>query len=137
MTEQSPPEANTDGTTPPSRRRVLKLGAAGVATVVSVRPALAQSIGSVMHCNIPVPDSGNAGKYIAPDGSLVAPLTPGSFAPPSSMIKGEDAKNAYLHGITLPGTDYAHSQAYMNYIHKLQAGQSGFTCFASLQTPGR
>ncbi len=119
-----------------SRRRVLMLGAAGAATVISVRPALAQTVGSVLTCQIPIPDPANAGKYIAADGSLVAPLTPGAFPPPLMPIKGKDAKNA-LGGITLPGTDYSTSQAYVNYIRKLQVGQSGFTCFASLQMPGR
>ena len=120
----------------PTRRRMLMLGAAGAATIISVRPALAQSVGSVLHCEIPVPGPGNAGKYIAADGTVVAPLTPGSFPGSPTPIKGQDAKNA-LGGMTIPGRDYQTSQAYANYIRKLQVGQSGFTCFASLQTPGR
>ena len=129
--------------TPPSpadfvatRRRMLTLGAAGAVTIISVRPALAQTVGSVLTCQIPIPDPGNAGKYIAADGSLVAPLTAGAFPPSPVAIRGQDAKNA-LGGMTIPGTNYSTSQAYVNYIRRLQAGQSGFTCFASLQMPGR
>ena len=44
---------------------------------------------------------------------------------------------AALAGGTLPGTSYSQSQAYLNYIRRLQNGQSGFTCYASLQMPGR
>ena len=40
-----------------------------------------------------------------------------------------------MNGRTLPGTSYDQSQAYVNYIRRLQAGQSGFTCYASLQMP--
>ncbi len=39
----------------PSRRTVLVLGAAAASTVVTVRPALAQTAGSVLNCEIPVP----------------------------------------------------------------------------------
>jgi hypothetical protein len=31
--------------------------------------------------------------------------------------------------------DAESSQAYANYIRRLQAGMSGFTCYASLQMP--
>jgi len=119
-----------------TRRRVLKLGALGAVTVVSVKPALAQTVSSVINCKIPVPDSTHAGQYIAADGSTAAPLTPGAFPGPGAPLSGQDVKNA-LGGTTLPGTSSAQSQAYMNYIRKLQMGQSGFTCYASLQMPGR
>ena len=49
-------------------------------------------------------------------------------------FKGEDVKRAMAGG-QLPGTDYERSKAYTNYIRRLQSGQSGFTCFASLQMP--
>jgi hypothetical protein len=111
----------------PSRRVVLALGAAAASTVVTIRPALAQTAGSVLNCQIPVPDA--AGKYIAPDGSLVAPGTPGAF-PPAGTISGEQAKRLLRSG----GNSQA-SQAYANYIRRLQAGMSGFTCYASLQMP--
>lgn len=118
-----------------SRRSVLTLGAAGAATVLSVRPALANTMGSVLTCTIPVPDAAHSGQYIDASGNLVAPGTPNAF-PPAGALRGQDVKNA-LGGLTLPGTSYSPSQAYMAYIRRLQGGQSGFTCFASLQMPGR
>ena len=39
----------------PTRRTVLALGAVAASTVVSIRPALAQTAGSVLNCQIPVP----------------------------------------------------------------------------------
>lgn len=117
-----------------TRRRALMLGAAGASAVVSIRPALAQTSASVMNCEIPVPDAGRAGNYIAPDGSLVPPGTAGAFPPPGVSFKAQDVRMA-LNGGTLPGTDYERSRAYTNYIRRLQSGTSGFTCFASLQMP--
>ncbi|MCC6479904.1 hypothetical protein [Sphingorhabdus sp.] len=118
----------------PIRRRALMLGAAGVAAVVSVRPALAQTAGSVLNCDIPVPGPHGTGMNIDPSGNLVAPDTPGSFVATGQKFSGEEVRRA-LSGQTLPGTTYEQSQAYVNYIRRLQAGQSGFTCFASLQMP--
>ncbi|MFN3747795.1 MAG: hypothetical protein ACK4SJ_03815 [Sphingorhabdus sp.] len=118
----------------PTRRRALMLGAAGVAAVVSVRPALAQTAGSVLNCEIPVPGPHGTGMNIDASGKLVAPDTPGSFVATGQRFSGEEVKRA-LSGQTLPGTSYEQSQAYVNYIRRLQAGQSGFTCFASLQMP--
>lgn len=119
-----------------NRRKVLMLGAVGVSAMLTVRPALAQSTGSILNCQIPVPDPGRAGQYIAADGTLVAPGTAGAFPGASRPFIGEEVKRA-LNGNLLPGTSYSQSQAYLNYIRRLQAGQSGFTCFASLQMPGR
>ena len=118
----------------PTRRRALMLGAAGVAAVVSVRPALAQTAGSVLNCEIPVPGPHGTGMNIDASGKLVTPDTPGSFVATGQKFSGEEVKRA-LSGQTLPGTTYEQSQAYVNYIRRLQAGQSGFTCFASLQMP--
>ena len=53
----------------PSRRTFLYLGAAAASTVVTIRPALAQTAGSVLNCEIPVPGPHAAGNYIAPDGT--------------------------------------------------------------------
>lgn len=117
-----------------TRRRALMLGAASASAIVSIRPALAQTSASVMHCEIPVPDAGRAGSYIAPDGSVVPAGTQGAFAAPGRSFKAEDVKRA-LGGGTLPGTSYEQSRAYTNYIRRLQSGTSGFTCFASLQMP--
>jgi hypothetical protein len=119
---------------PPTRRRALMLGAVGAAAVVSIRPALASTAASISTCEIPVPDSGRAGSYIAADGSVVPAGTKGAFAPPGRPFKGEEVKTA-LAGGQLPGTNYEQSRAYTNYIRRLQSGTSGFTCFASLQMP--
>ncbi len=130
MTENKQPESGMDL----SRRRALQLGAVGAATVVSIRPALAQTVGSVLNCEIPVPGPHGTGQSIAADGSLVAPGTAGSFPAAYRPFKGEEVKRA-MRGNTLPGTTYEQSQAYVNYIRRLQMGQSGFTCYASLQMP--
>ncbi|MEH3157522.1 MAG: hypothetical protein PGN08_00545 [Sphingomonas taxi] len=116
-----------------SRRRVLMLGAVTAGAVVSIRPALAQTAGSVMNCEIPVPEMGRAG-YIDPSGQLVAAGTKGAFPPASRPFKGEEVKRA-LAGGQLPGTTYDSNRAYVSYIRRLQRGQGGFTCFASLQMP--
>lgn len=110
------------------------LGSVGLAAMVSIRPALAQTTASVLTCQIPVPDPARAGKYIAADGSLVAPGTAGAFPPALQPFKGEDVRRA-LAGGTLPGVDPDRSNAYLQYIRRLQSGTSGFTCFASLQMP--
>jgi hypothetical protein len=117
-------------------RRALMLGAVGISTVLTIRPALAQTTASVLNCTIPVPDPARSGQYIAADGTLVAPGTPGAFAPAGRSFTGQEVKIA-LSGGALPGASYTQSQAYLNYIRRLQYGQSGFTCFASLQMPGR
>jgi len=119
----------------PTRRRLLMLGAVSASAVVTIRPALANTAGSVLNCQIPVPDSARAGHWIAADGSLVDPNTPGSFAPSIRSLKGEDVKAAIKSGRPYPGTPYDASKAYTNYIRRLQRGTSGFTCFASLQMP--
>lgn len=122
----------------PGRRRVLMLGAAAASTVVTVRPALAQTAGSVLTCEIPVPDrgnSGNSGNFIAADGSVVPSGTPGAFPPPGRNLRGEEVKAALRGGRSLPGYSYEQSQAYTNYIRRLQSGMSGFTCYASIQMP--
>lgn len=118
----------------PTRRRVLALGAVGASAVVSIRPALAQTAGSVLACEIPVPDRARAGGYLAPDGKVVAAGTPGAFPPATRPFTGEEVRRA-MNGGTLPGTDGERSRAYMNYIRRLQRGTGGFTCFASLQMP--
>lgn len=116
-------------------RRTLLIGAVATSAVVSIRPALAQTAGSVLNCQIPVPERGK-GMYIDPTGKLVAPDTPGAFPPSPRDFTGEEVRKA-LQGSNLPGTTREQSQAYLNYIRKLQNGQSGFTCYASLQMPRR
>jgi len=118
----------------PTRRRALMLGAATASVVISIRPALAQTQASVMKCEIPVPDPGRAGQYIAADGSVVPAGTKGAYPGASQVFQAEEVRTA-LNGGTLPGTTYEQSQAYTAYIRRLQRGTSGFTCFASLQMP--
>lgn len=119
----------------PSRRTVLVLGVAAASTVVTVRPALAQTAGSVMHCEIPVPGPQAGGQYVATDGSLVAPGTQGAAPPLARPLNGEEVKALLRSGTVPAGTDPSSAQAYANYIRRLQAGMSGFTCYASLQMP--
>lgn len=121
-------------TGPATRRRALMLGAVAATAVVSVRPAIAQTAGSVLNCQIPVPGPQGTGMNIDAYGKLVPPNTAGSFPATGQKYTGEQVKAA-LQGRSLPGTSYEQSQAYLNYIRRLQAGQSGFTCFASLQMP--
>lgn len=116
-------------------RRTLLIGAVATSAVVSIRPALAQAAGSVLNCQIPVPERGN-GKFIDAAGKLVAPDTPGAFPPSPRDFTGEEVRQA-LQGRNLPGTSREQSRAYLNYIRRLQNGQSGFTCYASLQMPRR
>ncbi|MGQ0590188.1 MAG: hypothetical protein ACT4N8_11775 [Sphingosinicella sp.] len=118
----------------PSRRTVLFMGAAAASTVVTIRPALAQTAGSVLNCEIPVPGPHAAGNHIAADGSLVAPGTPGAVPPLARPLRGEEAR-VLLRGSTPPGVNPQSAQAYANYIRRLQSGMSGFTCYASLQMP--
>ena len=119
----------------PSRRTMLALGAVAASTVVTIRPALAQTAGSVLNCQIPVPAPQAAGNYIAPDGSMVPPGTPGAFPPAPRNLTGEEVKLMLQGGPTPAGIDSQAAQAYANYIRRLQAGMSGFTCYASLQMP--
>ncbi len=120
----------------PSRRVVLALGAAAASTVVTIRPALAQTAGSVLNCEIPVPaPQAGAGQLIAADGSLVPAGTPGAYPPLSRPLKGEEVRAMLNSGRGPAGVDSEAAQAYANYIRRLQAGMSGFTCYASLQMP--
>ena len=133
MSDAERPDNSADEAAP-TRRRALMLGAVTATAVVSVRPALAQPAGSVMACELPVPDASRAGSFIAPDGSVVPAGTEGAFPAPGRPFKGQEVKQA-LHGGHLPGTTWESNRAYVNYIRRLQRGQGGFTCFASLQMP--
>lgn len=118
-----------------SRRAVLAIGAVAASTVVTIRPALAQTAGSVLNCEIPVPAQQAGGSYIAQDGSLVPAGTPGAFPPAPRNLTGEEVKVLLNGGPSPAGIDTESAQAYANYIRRLQAGMSGFTCYASLQMP--
>lgn len=117
-----------------SRRRMLQLGVLGASAVVTIRPALAQTATSVMHCQIPIPDQPRAGQYIAQDGTVVPAGTAGAVPGPPRAVTGEEAKQL-LTGGTPPGFDPNATQAYQSYIRRLQQGVSGFTCYASIQMP--
>lgn len=134
--DPEPPEpAAAHGIAPGATRRgALMLGALGVSAVVTIRPALANTAGSVLNCEIPIPDAAHPGQWIDPDGKMVPVDTPGAFRPPLRPMRAEEVKMA-MRGGTMPGTDYGQSRAYLQYIRRLQQGTSGFTCFASLQMP--
>lgn len=117
-----------------TRRRALMMGAVTASAVISIKPALAQTAGSVLNCEIPIPGNHAAGGYIAPDGKVVSPDTPGAFPPAYDSFTGEEIKRA-MNGRSLPGVSREQSKAYVNYVRRLQSGQSGFTCYASLQMP--
>ena len=76
-----------------------------------------------------------AGQHIAADGSTVPAGTAGSFQGMSRPLTGEEARVMLNTGSTPPGVNPEATQAYANYIRRLQAGMSGFTCYASLQMP--
>lgn len=144
MTDPLPQLARSDADDSPvagvgdvvvARRRALMLGAIATSAAFSIRPALAQAAGSVLNCEIPVPERGH-GMFIDRDGKLVAADTPGAFPPSPRDFTGEEVRKA-LGGRSLPGTSPDQSRAYVNYIRRLQTGQSGFTCYASLQMPRR
>lgn len=137
MTDPHPSDPSANSGEPKgvvTRRRALIMGAISASAVVSIKPALAQTAGSVLNCEIPVPDNSAMGGHIAPDGTVVSADTPGAFPAAGRNFTGEEVRQA-MNGRTLPGTSYDQSQAYVNYIRRLQAGQSGFTCYASLQMP--
>ena len=123
----------TEGEGVPTRRAVLALGAAAASTVVTIRPAFAQTAGSVLNCTIPIPASGMGGKMIAADGSVVPAGTPGAFPPLIRPLTGEEAKRMLQGGLPPAGVDYQAAQAYTNYIRRLQPGVGGYSCYASLQ----
>ena len=117
------------------RRALLTFGAIGASAVVTIRPALASTAGSVLNCQIPVPDASRAGQYIAADGSTVPSGTRGAYPPSPRPLKGEEVRTMLRGGPSPAGMDPQQARAYVKYIRRLQQGQSGFTCFASLQMP--
>ncbi len=119
----------------PTRRRLLMLGAVSASAVVTIRPALARTGVSILNCEIPVPDVARAGNWIDADGKLVPPTTAGAFESPGRALTGEEVRQAIRSGTPYRGVSYEASQAYTNYIRRLQHGNGGFTCYASLQMP--
>jgi hypothetical protein len=59
----------------------------------------------------------------------------GAFPPAPRSFTGEEVKVMLRSGSAPAGVDSEAAQAYANYIRRLQAGMSGFTCYASLQMP--
>ena len=133
--DASRPEKKAASAALPTRRTMLALGAVAASTVVTVRPAFAQTAGSMLNCEIPVPDPQMGGQHIAADGTLVAPGTPGAVAPAGRPLTGEEVRVMLQSGATPPGMDPQAAQAYANSIRRLQSGMSGFTCYASIQMP--
>lgn len=134
--ENSAENGGNDRLASAGRRGVLMLGAVAASSVVTIRPALASTAASVLNCKIPIPDPSHSGRYIAQDGKLVAPGTAGAVQPAPRPLTGDEAKKM-INGMSPPGFDPNARQAYVNYIRRLQHGTSGFTCYASLQMPGR
>ncbi|MBA2936125.1 hypothetical protein HZF05_18740 [Sphingomonas sp. CGMCC 1.13654] len=134
--ENSAENGGNDRLASTGRRGVLMLGAVAASSVVTIRPALASTAASVLNCKIPIPDPPHGGKYITTDGKLVAPNTQGAFAPAPRPVTGDEARKM-INGQSPAGFDPNARQAYVNYIRRLQHGTSGFTCYASLQMPGR
>jgi hypothetical protein len=136
MSEETGKLNEMEGAPLPSRRAVLALGAAAASTVVTIRPALAQTAGSVLNCEIPVPaPEAPPAPTSPPTAPSFPPAHKGAFPPAPRPITGEEAKALLNGGPTPAGLDAEASQAYTNYIRRLQAGMSGFTCYASLQMP--
>lgn len=132
MDDHDIPDDDAGTPRPDTTRRALLLGAAGAASVLSIRPALAQATGSVMNCTIPVPDPQRAGSYITREGKVVPPGTKNAFPPPGAPLRGEDVRQAMRTGSSLPGVGYDRSRAYLQYVSKLERGNAGFTCFVSI-----
>ncbi len=118
----------------PNRRRMLMMGAVAASSVVTIRPAMAQSTASVTNCTIQIFGNQTGHRSILPDGSLVPHGTPGAFRPPARRYTRDEIFFA-LHGHDLPGSDYGASRAYVNYIKNLRSGEPGFTCYTSIITP--
>jgi hypothetical protein len=135
MANEPENEEKQPGMSVATRRGVLMLGAIGASAVITIRPALAETAGSVLNCKIPVPDSAHAGQYIAPDGSIVPSGTQGAYPPAPRPLTGQEVRVALRGGPSPAGLGSDQTRAYVNYIRRLQQGQSGFTCFASLQSP--
>ena len=80
-----------------------------------------------------------AARFRLPAGDVAAGrcMTPSENRsnPLARPLTGEEVKTLLRTGSAPAGTDPSSAQAYANYIRRLQAGMSGFTCYASLQMP--
>ena len=89
MTDQSPsdPSVNDDQNSGiVTRRRALMMGAITASAVVSIKPALAQTAGSVLNCEIPVPGNNAVGGFIAADGSVCQPTRQAPFRRQAAIL---------------------------------------------------
>jgi hypothetical protein len=105
-------------------RRALILGAAATSAVVSVRPAMAQTAYSVINCQITVPSPQDGPVYIDQYGNIVDQGAPGATVLPPRTFTGQEV---------LEGRHQRGPRAYRDLIRRLKPGQSGFTCYASIQ----
>ncbi len=135
MSDESKAEPLIDETGAATRRNLLRLGALGVPAIATMSPAFAQAQVSILMCQIPVPDGPNVGKWIATNGTLVAPNTANAFPGPSRPYTGQEIlmmsrpNIRMTNGVTLTQSAF---NAHVEYIKKLQRGTQGFTCFASI-----
>ena len=74
----------------------------------------------------PDPRAQCGGSFISDQGDLVPAGTPGAHPPLPRPLEGEEAKQLLRSGIAPPGVDANASQAYANYIRRLQSGVGGF-----------
>jgi hypothetical protein len=105
----------------PTRRTVLALGAVAASTVVTVRPALAQTAGSVLNCQIPVPSPQMGGNHIAMDGTVVPAGTPGAVAPAPRPLTGRGGARNAADRID-PAGDESGGRAGLRQLHPAAAG---------------
>jgi hypothetical protein len=129
---------------PTTRRSLLRMSALGAATVMTIRPGIAQgAVSSALTCSIPVPLAADVNKWLKPDGTVTTSPPPNNktywkFPASPQSLPGEDVKNAIKYDTNLPGMNADKTDAYKAYINaKITSGKPGFTCYASLQSPNR
>ncbi|MEM1131480.1 MAG: hypothetical protein AAGH53_00935 [Pseudomonadota bacterium] len=120
---ETPNEADSGNESFRQTRRALVLGAVASSAIVSVRPALAQTASSVLTCEITVPAKEQGPIYVDAYGNIVDRKTEGATLLPPRTFKGEDVRRGRVRG----------PRAYRDLIRRLRPGQSGFTCYASIQ----
>ena len=116
-----------------SRRNLLKLGAIAAPAIVTLKPGLAWA-NSAPNCFIPVTEPcDQQGNKIDSQTNIAAMQSNTQIvAPPqySRGYNGHDTVPGYTAEQVLNG-DVEHP-AHLEYIKKLQRGDQGFTCLASI-----
>jgi hypothetical protein len=82
----------------------------------------------------PDPEPAGRRQLHAPNGTVV----PAAPKAPSAAAAADYRRGGQAAAARRPdpgGRRQSAAQAYANYIRRLQAGMSGFTCYASLQMP--